>query len=74
MKRPISQSPFRPTRPSPGVAQNAKDAAIQLVRLEFDCARIRSGIAQAKSRMDGFEIELNRNERERKSLLALLKS
>lgn len=74
MNRPASHMPRRPARQSSAVAHSPKEAAIHLVRLEFDCARLRSGIAQAKSRMAGFELELHRNEAERKTLLSLLKS
>ena len=72
MKRPITNNPRRPARPSSLVVKDRKDAAIHIVRLEFDCARLTSGIAQAQKRIDGFELELRRNDAERRSLLSIL--
>lgn len=41
------------------VAHTAKEAAIDLVRLEFNAERIRLGIAQAEDRLRAYRAELD---------------
>lgn len=54
------------------VARSAKEAAISLVRLEFDAARLQQGLAQAASRAKSYQHEMDRNDEERRHLLAVL--
>lgn len=72
MKRPKTQMPKRPRMASTATARNSKEAAINLVRLEFDAARLEMGIAQATNRADAYEGELKRNTAERQKLLGIL--
>lgn len=74
MKRPKSQVPKRPKMANTAVARNPKEAAIGLVRLEFDAARLQMGIDQAKERAETYLQELSRNKAERENLLAILNS
>ena len=72
MKRPKSQMPKRPRMASSATARTSKEAAINLVRLEFDAARLEMGITQADNRANASRIELKRNLEERRKLLGLL--
>lgn len=72
MKRPKTQTLRRPRMASARVAKTAKEAAIDLVRLEFDAERLRMGIDQALKRAQGFESELGVNQSQRARLLGLL--
>lgn len=74
MKPITARLPQRPSPRSSAVVHSAKQAAIHLVRLEFDRARLASGLAQAKSRMNRLAEELSQNDAERKTLLAVLKT
>lgn len=72
MKRPKVQTPRRPRMASGTTARTPKEAAINLVRLEFDAARLQMGIDQAKNRADSYSHELARNKEERQTLLDIL--
>lgn len=72
MKRPKTQMPKRPRMASSKTARNSKEAAIHLVRLEFDAARLEMGITQARNRADAYQSELDRNLSERQQLLGIL--
>jgi len=72
MNRPKTQTLRRPRMASARVAKTAKDAAIDLVRLEFDAERLRMGVEQAQTRVAGYQIELNRNRAERSVLIKML--
>lgn len=72
MKRSKTCMPKRPRMASSGTARTSKDAAISLVRLEFDAARLEMGISQARDRAKTYESELKRNKAERKQLLQAL--
>jgi hypothetical protein len=54
------------------VAKTAKEAAIDLVRLEFDAERLRMGVEQAQNRMESYQNELNQNRAKRSVLIKLL--
>lgn len=71
MKRPKTSMPKRPRMSSNAAAKNPKEAAISLVRLEFDAARLQMGIRQAKDRTATYEEELKRNSAQKKKLLQL---
>ena len=72
MKRPKTNMPKRPRMASSATARGSKEAAISLVRLEFDAARLEMGIAQARNRAQAYESELERNNAERMRLLDIL--
>jgi hypothetical protein len=72
MKRLQMQQPRRARAASGAVARSSKDAAIHLVRLEFDAARLEQGIAQAEHRAQRYRMELARNIEQRAPLMALL--
>lgn len=74
MKRPKTQMPKRPRMASSVTARNSKEAAIKLVRLEFDAARLEMGITQAEDRAAAYQSELDRNIAERHQLLGTLNS
>lgn len=72
MKRPKTQMPKRPRMASSASARTSKEAAINLVRLEFDAARLEQGITQARNRTEAYQSELRRNLSERQQLLGIL--
>lgn len=71
MKRPKIQMPKRPRMVSSATARTSKEAAIKLVRLEFDASRLEMGLAQARNRAEAYENELQRNTAERTQLLRI---
>lgn len=74
MKRPRIQTPKRPRMASSATARTSKEAAMHLVRLEFDAARLNMGIAQAENRMATYREELRRNNAQRDALISLIKT
>ena len=73
MKRPRIQTPKRPRMASSATARTSKEAAMHLVRLEFDAARLNMGIAQAENRFMAYREELQRNLEQRNALINLIK-
>lgn len=73
MKRPRVMMPARPKSTSSGVARDRKEAAIQLVRLEFDIARLERAIILASQRARTYRAELAAQSAERDKLMSLLK-
>ena len=73
MKRPKTQMARRPRMASGAAAKTSKEAAISLVRLEFDAARLQMGIDQAKNRAESYRYELTRNQQRKQALIDLLK-
>ncbi|ARE42200.1 hypothetical protein RGUI_4059 [Rhodovulum sp. P5] len=59
---------------STAVARTRKEAAIHLVRVEFDMNRLEMGIDQAQERVTRYAEELRQRQRERDTLLNILKS
>ena len=72
MNRPKTQMPRRPRMASAKIARSAKEAAISLVRLEFDAARLQQGLDQAHNRARSYQHELSRNQEERRHLMTVL--
>ncbi|MCW1917408.1 hypothetical protein NX862_01440 [Rhodobacter sp. KR11] len=72
MKRPKTQMLRRPPLTSSRVAHTPKEAAIDLVRLEFDAERLRLGIEQAEDRLRAYRAELERIEGKRGRLTRLI--
>ena len=72
MNRPRTQTLRRPRMASARVAKTAKEAAIDLVRLEFDADRLRMGVEQAQTRVDSYQTELDRNLAQRSVLIKIL--
>jgi len=54
------------------VAKTAKEAAIDLVRLEFDADRLHMGVEQAQTRVKSYQTELDRNRAQRSVLIKIL--
>lgn len=73
MKRPHNHIPSRPRQASCATARTAKEAAIHLVRLEFDASRLEMGISQAERRAATYRAELHQNRQQRDVLLNILK-
>ncbi|MBF9029973.1 hypothetical protein HKCCE3408_06175 [Rhodobacterales bacterium HKCCE3408] len=73
MKRPRITMPKRPRSISGAVARSRKEAAIQLVRVEFDASRLEMAADQAESRAETHRRELDHLNRRRKRLLGRLK-
>lgn len=72
MLRPKT-SPMRCAAKLSGLAaRTSKEAAVQLVRVEFDRARIAFGIRQAEERAERFRAEGAALERRRAALLAVI--
>ena len=59
MKRPSVKTIGRPKRSYLGGIQSSREASTQLVRLEFDLARLDAGIAQSESRIAIYKRERN---------------
>lgn len=72
MKRPVTNMPKRPRTASAAVARTPKEAAMRLVRLEFDAARLQMGLAQADQRAETYRAELKQNAEQRRVLLDIL--
>lgn len=73
MNRPNSVSVRRPRTAGAGTARTRKDAAIQLVRLEFDISRLEQAVAQADQRAALARSQLVLQMSERKKLMSLLR-
>jgi hypothetical protein len=73
MKRPKTQTLRRVPLTSSRVAHTPKEAAIDLVRLEFDAERLRLGIEQAENRLRAYQTELDRIAHKRTRLSQLIK-
>ena len=74
MKQLKPQVPRRAQSLTGAVARTRKEAAIQMVRLEFEAARLARSIDHAQRRATGFSQELNDLEKRRNGLLDKLKS
>ena len=74
MKHVKPQVPRRAQSLTGAVARTRKDAAIQMVRLEFEAARLERSIDHAQRRAAGFSAELGDLEKRRAGLLDKLKS
>lgn len=72
MKRLKSHVPRRPQAGSAKVARTPQEAAIRLVRLEFDAARLELGISAAQDRVAIYSEELAKNTAQRRHLLEIL--
>jgi hypothetical protein len=72
MKRPTTAIPKSPRAARSGVARSRKDAAIQLVRLEFDMSRLQRAIDQAERRSAADRQSFVEKERQRRSLMKIL--
>lgn len=72
MQRPKTFPMRRPVQVSGLSARTPKEAAIHLVRLEFDRSRIDRGIAQSEQRLAVYHDERRAVERRRRALLELL--
>jgi hypothetical protein len=72
MKRPNSVSVRRPKTLGTGTVRNRKDAAIQMVRLEFDISRLEQAITQADQRATLARAELAVQIAERDKVAAFL--
>ncbi|MEM9342709.1 MAG: hypothetical protein AAGA87_06660 [Pseudomonadota bacterium] len=72
MKRPNTIVPKRPRSMSSAVVKSRKEAAIHLVRLEFDLSRLELGAKQAQQRLIACEEEISEKRRQRTALLSQL--
>ena len=74
MKRPATAMMPRPKSLGTGTARTRKEAAIQLVRLEFDISRLERAIALANQRVHTQSAELALHAAEREKLMLVLRS
>jgi len=72
MNRPKTFAPRRPQTGSGRAARNPKEAAISLVRVEFDVSRLSMGIEHAEARIRTYSAELSGKLRERERLIAMI--
>jgi hypothetical protein len=72
MQRPTTSPMRRPAAMSGKAARTPKEAAIHLVRLEFDRSRIQIGLRQAELRAEFYRTEDAAIERRRRALLDIL--
>ncbi|MDG4648425.1 hypothetical protein P6F26_08205 [Roseibacterium sp. SDUM158017] len=72
MKRPKIAMTRSPRAARAGVARNRKEAAIQLVRLEFDMSRLRRAIEAAERRSAADRCDYDEKDRQRRSLMRIL--
>lgn len=73
MNRPNSISVRRPKTAGAGIARTHKEAAIQLVRLEFDISRLEQAIRQADQRAAQARADLSLQIMEREKLMSRLR-
>jgi len=73
MKRPQTNTPRRPRSTAGAIARNRKEAAMQMVRLEFEASRLELAIAQAESRSASYTRALSDLHKRRNRLLETLK-
>jgi len=72
MKRPRIKTARRPLSTSGAVARTRKEAAMQLVRIEFDAARLEMAADQAEERASTHRQELLVLQQRRAALIAKL--
>ena len=72
MRRPKITPMARPAMMSGLAARTPKEAAVHLVRLEFERSRIALGLGQAESRADRHRAEGEALEKRRRALRAIL--
>lgn len=72
MKRPRTALPKSARQTSTAVVHTRKEAAIHLVRVEFDMSRLQMGIDHARQRLARYVEELEQRRREQEILLKLL--
>ncbi len=72
MKRPRIKTAKRPLTASGAVARTRKEAAMQLVRIEFDASRLKMAAEQAEERAATHREELSVLEKRRAAILAAL--
>ena len=72
MNRPKTCTPKRPRSSAGKVPRSSKEAAINLVRLEFDVTRLSNGISQAEDRIRAYSSELDDKLQERQRLLDIM--
>ncbi len=72
MKRPVTTMQKRPRGFSGMSARSRKEAAIHLVRLEFDLSRLELGAAQADQRSAAYRAEIEDKTKQRAALIAIL--
>lgn len=72
MKRPNTIVPKRPRSLDGAAAKSRKQAAIHLVRLEFDLSCLELGAQQAEQRLATYRKEIDAKQRRREALLAQL--
>jgi len=72
MQRPKTRPMPRAAMMSGLAARTPKEAAVHLVRLEFDRSRIEFGLAQAENRAEQYRAESAVIEKRRRALLAIL--
>lgn len=72
MKQVNTSVPRRPSQNAASLARSPKDAAVKLVRLEFDRSRLERGIALAEQRAAAYRAEASQIEVQRQSLLKIL--
>jgi hypothetical protein len=72
MQRPKTTPMRRAAKLSGLAARTPKEAAVQLVRVEFDRARIAFGVRQAEERVARFRAEEAVLDRRRRALIAVL--
>ncbi|MEL6216619.1 MAG: hypothetical protein AAFQ99_13200 [Pseudomonadota bacterium] len=72
MNRPRTMTPRRARTASSRAERTPKEAAISLVRVEFDVSRLTMGIEQAEARIRTYSDELGEKLRERERLIALI--
>lgn len=58
MNRPRTRTPKRPVSTTGAVAKDRKQAAIHLVRLEFEASRLEMAVAQSEERAEARRQEL----------------
>ncbi|MEM9757322.1 MAG: hypothetical protein AAF914_15075 [Pseudomonadota bacterium] len=72
MKRPRTTTPRRARTMSGAVARSRKEAAIQMVRLEFEASRLEMAVDQSLDRARAHAIDLDAVRARRRRLIAAL--
>lgn len=72
MQRPMVKTLKRPQNTTKRTIRSSKEAAIELVRIEFEVSRLSLGIKQAEDRILTYNSELTQRLAQRRKLLNLL--
>lgn len=72
MRRPLAQNPARAHKSLSAGSLTPREAAVRLVRVEFDVARLEREISVSQARIDRAKSQLARNAADKTILLGII--